>query len=167
MWVLTEEAIRNGVQSTTRFRKNNKNKNTSSKRSTGSKAPAVQRQQSGARGGRAAKRAAQLKRSEERLGKAGSEQAELPAGYLFNFNEHGRATYQDDWRSYGVTSPPTPEADHFITRHYSLPQYSHFEVGEEVHTKYEADPFVDEDDRLRNFLSQTDSDDVIKNLLRY
>ena len=165
VWVLTEEAIKNGVQSTTRFRKNNKNH--SSKKGTGSKVAAVQRQRSGARGGRAAKRAAQMKRTEERRGNIENCQAELPAGCIFNYGEQGMATYQDDWCSYGVASPPTPEADDFLTTPYNLPQHSRFRVGEEAEAKYEADPFLVEGDRLHAILSQTDSDDVIKDLLGY
>lgn len=108
-----------------------------------------------------------MKRTEERIGTIERSQAELPAGYPFNYGEHEMATYQDDWCSYGVASPPTPEADHFFAPRYSIPQHSHFGFGEEAGTKYEADPFLDEEDRLRIVLSQTDSDDVIKNLLRY
>ncbi|KIV95991.1 hypothetical protein PV10_03576 [Exophiala mesophila] len=50
VWVLTEEAIRNGVQSTTRYRKSG-----GGKRAQGHRTTAVQRQRSGARGGRAAR----------------------------------------------------------------------------------------------------------------
>jgi hypothetical protein len=53
VWVLTDEAIRNGVQSTTRYRKNGTAKTTSRGRK-----PAISRQQAGARGGRAARNAA-------------------------------------------------------------------------------------------------------------
>lgn len=60
IWMLTECAIQSGVQSTTRYRKAG-----SSKKYAPSKIPAVQRQRSGARGGRAASRAARLRKQEE------------------------------------------------------------------------------------------------------
>ncbi|KAM5479295.1 hypothetical protein MaudMau93_007899 [Microsporum audouinii] len=57
-WVLTERAIRHGVQSTTRYRKPGVHK-----KSQKSDHPAPQRQKSGARGGRAAKKAAKYRRA--------------------------------------------------------------------------------------------------------
>ena len=60
MWVLTELAIKNGVQSTTRYRKTGGAKKTNLNR-----VPAVQRQRSGAKGGQAARRAAKLRRREQ------------------------------------------------------------------------------------------------------
>ncbi|KAK2871744.1 hypothetical protein FQN49_002869 [Arthroderma sp. PD_2] len=57
-WVLTERAIRHGVQSTTRYRKPGVHK-----KSQKSDHPAPQRQRSGARGGRAAKKAAKYRRA--------------------------------------------------------------------------------------------------------
>jgi hypothetical protein len=53
VWVLTEDAVKNGVQSTTRYRKTGPGK-----RPVGGRMPAVQRQRAGARGGRAARNAA-------------------------------------------------------------------------------------------------------------
>lgn len=162
MWVLTGEAIKHGVQSTTRFRKNN-----TSKKSAGSKAPALQRQRSGARGGRAAKRAAQSKRTVDRVEKAESDRTEFRASHPFNFNEHRMAAYQDDWCGYSVDSPLTPEDDHYFTPSYSLPQCSQFEVRGDVETKYEANHYLNEEDQLRIILSQTDSEDVMGNQSRY
>ncbi|KAL2013048.1 hypothetical protein VTN00DRAFT_573 [Thermoascus crustaceus] len=57
-WRLTEEAIKNGVQSTTRYRKQGNHK-----KSVKSENPAPQRQRSGAKGGRAAKIAARFRRA--------------------------------------------------------------------------------------------------------
>ncbi|KAJ9645462.1 hypothetical protein H2204_001042 [Knufia peltigerae] len=59
VWVLTEDAIKNGIQSTTRYRKTG-----GGKRHNGHRAPAIQRQRSGAKGGRAASRAARQRRQE-------------------------------------------------------------------------------------------------------
>ncbi|KIW70411.1 hypothetical protein PV04_02683 [Phialophora macrospora] len=50
VWVLTKDAIDNGVQSTTRYRKTG-----AGKRPLGGRMPAIQRQRAGARGGRAAR----------------------------------------------------------------------------------------------------------------
>ncbi|KAK5552353.1 hypothetical protein LTR46_009683 [Exophiala xenobiotica] len=58
VWVLTEDAVKNGVQSTTRYRK------TGGGKRMGQRAPAIQRQRSGAKGGRAASRAARQRRQE-------------------------------------------------------------------------------------------------------
>ncbi|KAK4942572.1 hypothetical protein LTR10_017701 [Elasticomyces elasticus] len=59
VWILTEDAIKNGVQSTTRYRKTG-----GGKRGLGHRVPAIQRQRSGARGGRAASRAARQRRQD-------------------------------------------------------------------------------------------------------
>lgn len=59
MWILTEDAIKNGVQSTTRYRKIG-----GGKRGPGHRVPAIQRQRSGAKGGRAASRAARQRRQD-------------------------------------------------------------------------------------------------------
>ncbi|KAF2186460.1 hypothetical protein K469DRAFT_663344 [Zopfia rhizophila CBS 207.26] len=61
MWRLTDEAIREGVKSTTRYRSKMPNK-----RGHRSQHPQPQRQASGAKGGQAARRAAKLKRSHRR-----------------------------------------------------------------------------------------------------
>jgi hypothetical protein len=58
MWRLTEQAIREGVKSTTRYRSKQPNK-----RGHRTQQPQPQRQASGAKGGQAARRAARLKRS--------------------------------------------------------------------------------------------------------
>ncbi|PSN65121.1 hypothetical protein BS50DRAFT_497536 [Corynespora cassiicola Philippines] len=58
MWRLTEEAIREGVKSTTRYRSKQPNK-----RGQRSHNPQPQRQASGAKGGQAARRSAKLRRS--------------------------------------------------------------------------------------------------------
>lgn len=63
MWKLTDEAIREGVKSTTRFRSKQPNK-----RCHRSQHPLPQRQASGAKGGHAAKRSAKLRRSQRTNG---------------------------------------------------------------------------------------------------
>ncbi|EXJ83302.1 hypothetical protein A1O1_06921 [Capronia coronata CBS 617.96] len=59
VWMLTEDAIQHGVQSTTRYRKT-----AGAKRMGGTRTAAIQRQRSGARGGRAARWAARQRRQE-------------------------------------------------------------------------------------------------------
>jgi hypothetical protein len=58
MWRLTDEAIREGVKSTTRYRSKQPNK-----RGHRTQQPQPQRQASGAKGGQAAKRSARMKRN--------------------------------------------------------------------------------------------------------
>jgi hypothetical protein len=60
VWYLTEDAAINGVQATTRYRKKDQ-----IKRAPLSGSPDFRRQKSGAKGGRAAKRAARLRRVEQ------------------------------------------------------------------------------------------------------
>jgi hypothetical protein len=59
MWKLTDEAIREGVKSTTRYRSKQP-----TKRGARSHHPLPQRQASGAKGGQAAKRSAKMRRSQ-------------------------------------------------------------------------------------------------------
>lgn len=63
MWRLTDEARREGVKSTTRYRSKQPNK-----RGHRSQQPLPQRQASGAKGGQAAKRSAKLRQSQRRNG---------------------------------------------------------------------------------------------------
>jgi hypothetical protein len=58
MWRLTDEAVREGVKSTTRYRSKQPNK-----RGNRSQHPLPQRQASGAKGGQAARRSAKIRRS--------------------------------------------------------------------------------------------------------
>lgn len=67
MWRLTDEAIREGVKSTTRYRTKLPNK-----RGRVSQLPQPQRQASGARGSQTAKRTARLRRSERGRGGPGA-----------------------------------------------------------------------------------------------
>ncbi|OAL39799.1 hypothetical protein AYO20_00711 [Fonsecaea nubica] len=60
VWILTAEAIENGVQSTTRYRKTG-----AGKKPLGGRTPAIQRQRAGAKGGRAARHAAKRKYQEQ------------------------------------------------------------------------------------------------------
>lgn len=62
VWLLTEDAIQNGVQSTTRYRKTG-----GGKRPLGTRTPAYQRQKSGAKGARAARQVTKIRRRGQNL----------------------------------------------------------------------------------------------------
>lgn len=101
VWILTDDAVRHGVLSTTRYRKHSSNKKTSRTRS-----PAPLRQRSGAKGGRAARRAARLRRVEQ-MNRQGSES--VPQFLRFsNFcgpNDNDRASQEAERLS--IASPLT------------------------------------------------------------
>jgi hypothetical protein len=78
-WILTEKARKEGVQSTTRYRKQGIHKKTAK-----SEHPAPQRQRSGAKGGRAAKKIPKLRRTvlDERRDDMPQQRNEtIPGGY--------------------------------------------------------------------------------------
>jgi hypothetical protein len=77
VWVLTEEAIQHGVKSTTRYRKPTSNKKTSR-----TDPPAPQRQRSGAKGGRAAKKWAKNRRLAHDVSSSNG----VPAGSLASYS---------------------------------------------------------------------------------
>ena len=126
MWILTEDAIRHGVQSTTRYRKHGSNKKTNRAR-----IPAPLRQRSGAKGGRAARRAAKLRR-EEQLSRQSSASVSQSATYPHFYGSQGlgRTSLEADY--FSVTSPLTPENEPAFTfpqptnsgpYYYRLPDY--------------------------------------------
>lgn len=143
VWVLTEHAIRNGVQSTTRYRKHNP-----CKKGMGSKAPAIQRQRSGARGGRAARRAKLLKRSEGSGRKAPTSQPSPRNSVRFGLVDEMMPARHEQWSKYSVCSPATPDTDGFLSPSFGMPVHSQYEAVENGGIKYEVDPFLDEDDQL-------------------
>ena len=103
VWFLTQTALRHGVQSTTRYRK------TGVARKSGlNSSPDLQRQRSGAKGGRAARRAARLRRLEQTPSRP-TWSPMLTAQSLEPFNNlvHA-ATYMQDFPMTRTGSPPTP-----------------------------------------------------------
>ncbi|EAS33546.2 uncharacterized protein CIMG_04570 [Coccidioides immitis RS] len=86
VWVLTERAIKHGVQSTTRYRKPGIHKKT-----TKSEQPAPQRQRSGAKGGRAAKKAAKFRRALQEAQRAGENHSS--SRHMQSDNAEGIAAY--------------------------------------------------------------------------
>jgi hypothetical protein len=92
MWRLTPAALREGVKSTTRYRSKAPNK-----RSSGRTQPLPQRQASGAKGGHAARRAANLRRSQHaREAMYGGRPTSVP---------FGSGGYGSDWEGDSVYTP--------------------------------------------------------------
>ena len=126
MWILTENAIRNGVQSTTRYRKHGSNKKTNRAR-----IPAPLRQRSGAKGGRAARRAAKLRREEKQHRQSNvlvSQSPTFPTFYALQASD--RTSQEADY--FSIASPLTPENEPAFTfprstndnhYYYHLPDY--------------------------------------------
>jgi len=157
---LTDHAIKNGVQSTTRYRKNATSKKTSINRALD-----IQRQRSGAKGGRAARRAARLKRQEDNQRPAKNIQTGTANPVLSSFNISPVSNAQDQWSSYSY-SPTTPSDDQFLSSSYSLPQPSYYEFGMEIEPKYEEQCYMDEDERLRQILSQSTAEELFDDVAR-
>lgn len=121
MWVLTEHAIKHGVQSTTRYRKNGISKKISSNRT-----PAIQRQRSGAKGGRAARRSNRAKRHEHHLRSSNPQYSNLGSPVSYSQTPSPLSTSRDQWSVYS-DSPITPSEECFPPISYSLPHRSHGE----------------------------------------
>lgn len=115
MWVLTDHALQHGVQSTTRFRRA-----TGSKKAAVNKTPAIQRQQSGAKGGRAARRAAKLKKHEESQRQGRTIYASQGEATPHSFSQNPRLLARDEWSSYSY-NPPTPAEEVVFSATYALP----------------------------------------------
>ena len=126
VWILTEDAIRHGVQSTTRYRKHGSNKKTNRAR-----IPALLRQRSGAKGGRAARRAAKLRREEQmnrRSSNPNSQSSRLQTFY--GLQDTDRTSQDAD--QFSIASPLTPQNEQVIpfpqssdssSFYYHLPEF--------------------------------------------
>ncbi|SLM37727.1 Winged helix-turn-helix DNA-binding domain [Lasallia pustulata] len=110
IWVLDRSALEGGVKSTTRFRKNVPNKKVGK-----SEHPAPQRQRSGAKGGKAAKKAAKLRRSarfNESKGLPYVDRAAVDAKPAFNTRNSGLSAadtvpYHSSGWPYSIPTPNT------------------------------------------------------------
>lgn len=160
VWVLTEHAIKHGVQSTTRYRKNN-----SSKKGAVNRTPAVKRQRSGARGGRATRRAARSRRTEDPR-KAHTSQPQPDTSIAVSPIDYGMSHSRDHWMNYDPYTPNTPQADHFFSQTYTLPPSLYYPVGE-PEIKYEAESFMDGDDQSHRMPSQGSSEDYFDDVTRF
>jgi len=156
VWVLTEHAIKHGVQSTTRYRKT-----ATAKKGVSNRAPAIQRQRSGAKGGRAARRAARLKRQGEDQRRAKTILPESETPISLGYSRSPLSIAQDQWSSYSC-SPTTPAEDQFLNTTYSLPHRSYYEYDQELGSKQETETIPYEDEQLRQMLSQPMSDDAFE-----
>jgi len=154
VWVLTEHATKHGVQSTTRYRKTG-----TSKKAVSNRIPAIQRQRSGAKGGRAARRAARLKRQGESQRRARTVPLESETPTSFSFCRSPLSTAQDQWSSYSC-SPTTPAEDHFFSTTYNLPPRSYYEYNQEIEPKQETEALPYGDEHLSQMLSQSVSEDA-------
>jgi hypothetical protein len=142
VWILTEDAIRHGVQSTTRYRKHGSNKKTNRTR-----IPAPLRQRSGAKGGRAARRAAKLRR-EEQMNRQGSSSLSQNArvSTFYGLTTADRTSQEADY--FSVASPLTPENEPVFafpqqpdgsSYYYHLPEFYDLKTetfSGQVQTKY-------------------------------
>jgi hypothetical protein len=145
MWRLTDEAVREGVKSTTRYRSKQPNK-----RGNRSHHPLPQRQASGAKGGQAARRSAKMRRS-NRMNEAYRSEPymsrSVPTSYDQSFdrratdiampNDHSPMQYihspyysseadysvQDDFER--LLEPPSIDLDLLSARSYSASPLSH------------------------------------------
>ena len=154
--MLTEHAIKHGVQSTTRYRKTG-----TCKKAVSNRIPAIQRQRSGAKGGRAARRAARLKRQEEGQGRARTVLGEGETPTSFGHSRSPLSIAQDQWSSYSC-SPTTPAEDQFLSTTYSLPHLSYYEYDQEVESKQDTVAIPYEDEHLRQMLSEPGPDHVFE-----
>ncbi|KAF1936844.1 hypothetical protein EJ02DRAFT_447808 [Clathrospora elynae] len=114
MWRLTEEAIREGVKSTTRYRSKQPNK-----RGHRTQQPQPQRQASGAKGGQAARRSARMKRSGRIHGAYRNDayiSRSVPAA--FDPSYHGPPDSS-------LRYPPSPYYGSEVDFHYSSPSSNH------------------------------------------
>jgi hypothetical protein len=138
VWVLTENAIKDGVQSTTRYRKTGSGKKTHT-----SRAPAPLRQRSGARGGRAARRAAKLRRNEQdrfsdRLSFPG---LPSPPNSYAGIGLDG-TTNDADFMSIRTPTTPTNDLAYNFSAAFNIPDYATevplFYSGEEDYPDHRA-----------------------------
>jgi hypothetical protein len=95
MWRLTDEAIREGVKSTTRYRSKQPNK-----RGHRTQQPQPQRQASGAKGGQAARRSARMKRSGQYRSNDQYISRSVPAAFDPSYHSGGDPT--------SMPYPPSP-----------------------------------------------------------
>jgi len=72
---------------------------------------------------------------------------------------------QDQCSSYSY-SPTTPSDDQFLSSSYSLPQRSYYEYGMGIEPKYEEQGYIDEDERLRQILSQSTAEELFDDVAR-
>lgn len=163
VWILTENAIRNGVQSTTRYRKN-----VSGKRVNNNRTPAPLRQRSGAKGGRAAKRAASLRKKEHPIH---HDQLELPLEYpLTSMYDYAGSTCDgaESSDAFSILDPTTPAPDFSFGSDPSY-QTPRFTIGQTSSPMYRSSnpASIDEPDQgIHDYGYHPTSDVTLENMLR-
>lgn len=157
---MTEHAIKNGVESTTRYRKS-----ATSRRGSNKRTPAVQRQRSGARGGRATRRGARVKLSQENPPQASAE-ASIPDGSTITGYEWSPLSSGHDLYSPYGYSPITPSGDQMLNPGYSLPRPSYYDYGQQMLPKLEEESqFLmdeDQDSLVRQILYQSSTEEFLQ-----
>lgn len=95
------------------------------------------------------------------MGKAELQPVRPRLNFALDAISHNLHENQDQWSNYDDHSPNTPQANQFLNLTYSLPHSSHYQIGD-AGMKFEADPFLDEDDQLCKMLSRASSDDALE-----
>lgn len=149
IWGLTEDAIKHGVQSTTRYRK------TGTSRKNCGRSPAVPRQRSGAKGGIAARRSARLRHLRRRpdpayYASAGYSSGSTPAMLAASPQITGGAASEWSRHSY---SPKGHEQ--LFTPSYNPFSPTPYHHAHAMDPKLETDiSYYDEDSQAAHFLTQ-------------
>lgn len=124
IWVLEESALVEGVKSTTRYRKQNPNR-----KGGKGESPAPLRQRSGAKGGKAARKSAKIRRSSQMYEQNPYRlEEDTPAGFHSTpmLESHGRrivdTSFSSDSMPYYLQMP-TPPVEQLLSEehHYSYP----------------------------------------------
>jgi hypothetical protein len=124
VWLLTEDAIKNGVQSTTRYRKTG-----AGKKPLGGRMPALQRQRAGARGGRAARKSAKRRNQDQ---SAYTDPMSTASPSTTSYSDYGDYQFEyHDPRPVIRSWPVTPLEDHLAAQDLSTcsPLSQHIAYG--------------------------------------
>ena len=156
VWILTEYAVKNGVQSTTRYRKHG-----GSKRGGANRAPAVQRQRSGAKGGRAACRAARLRRQEQHEHRSANYSPGTPSSMssLYGYTSPSQAEYTSAY----TYSPVTPTGEFVTSDPFPPPHMPYYGSGGlgQIKTDYDG-----HEEELQGYMSTQLPDSAMEEILR-
>lgn len=158
MWILTDYAIKHGVQSTTRYRKTG-----GVKRGTSNRVPAIQRQRSGAKGGRAACRAARLRRQEQNVQSQPATVSSINSPPYPSTTGSATPSHYDYQSAYDY-SPATPAYEQPLTSSYMFPCAYTSNVPMEL--KFEDNDFKVREQQLQECLFPQPSDSAFEEMLR-
>lgn len=162
IWVLEESALFEGVKSTTRYRKHNANRKVGK-----GETPAPQRQQSGAKGGKAARKSAKMRRS-SRMDESMPFQHEEGNPTVFSstsmMESHARGvadgSFPSDSVPYYIQTPTPPMKPLLLEDHH----YSYPSIATYASTSTDEGLFYENlgncNDSMQNAGSFYDPDDV-------